>query len=416
MKISVLFGLALLFALANCVPFADYVAGNLSLNVYGVYSGSSPYPGSRRNSANFYDRVGNYWMFGGYGCGESSIGELNDMWKWDVTASKWHYIGGSKNPGGSVLYSGESMTSTQWPNGRDGAAGWYDSTDEVFIMFGGNAGNYFQNDVWVWNFTTWAIKTQCCCGPRCGNFSSRFPGPVSISADVPFPGARAYSSAWMDNRGNVLLFGGYGFDGASKLGELNDLWIMKISTGVWTFVGGNTTCNAPSVDTSKYQWPSGRDSAVSWYDPTSGVWYMFGGYNQGGSLNDMWKVIPLCPRCNFSIIRPPVSIGSAVGDLATTEWPSPRFGSASWKSGTNNVMFGGYDDTGFLNDMWAWNSSSPYMYRLSAGTLTPTGSWPNARYYSVGWQDPSGNYYLFSGYGSYGAESGEMNDLWKLVA
>jgi len=410
MKFSVVFALVFLCTLANAIPFAEFVAGNLTVDVFGVYSGSNQYPGSRRNGVQFYDASGNYWMFGGYGCGESAMGELNDMWKWNVGTSTWSFIGGAKNPGGSASFAGETpLSSTRWPLGRDGSASWYDSTDEVVVVFGGNAGTYYTDDIWVFNFTQFAIKTPCCCGPICGNHSTRFP-PVSSLNQVG-PGARAYASSWMDNSGNMMLFGGYGFDTFGKLGELNDLFLYKRTTNLWTYIGGNATCNAATIISPTYSWPGGRDSAV-WWTLGTGDFVMFGGYAGGASgyLQEMWKIRPPCPGCNFSIVRRPT-----VGTPPPT--PVARFGAVGWSQGTTNYLFGGYGESGFLNDLWAWNTTDTLSwFEEYAGTHTPSppSSWPNQRYYSIGWQSSGGNYYLFSGYGNNGGESGVMNDLWEL--
>jgi len=400
MKTAVLFTFLCLFSLVNSIPSATFVSGNLTTNVYGVYSGSV-YPGSRRNANQFYDASGNYWMMAGYGCGSSSIGELNDMWKFTISTNQWSFIGGASNPGGSATYNGETLASNQWPTGRDGAAGWYDSTDDLFLLFGGNSGSYMGNDMWAWNFTDFNLRTPCCCGPICGNHSAVYP-PNAVNG----PGARAYSTAWLDNRGNAILFGGQGFDVNGKLGLLNDIWSYKISTAIWTFIGGNMTANAPSFTSGKYQWPSSRDSSSGWFNPNDGSYWLFGGY-ANGALADMWKIINLCPCpcCNLTFVPKP---------NAVSNWPSARYGSSPWSdsTGNNRFLFGGYDDTGFLNDLWMWNGTTPGFNQLSSGA---TSGWPGPRYYGTGWTDGSSNFYLFSGYGTYSSESGELNDMWKLV-
>jgi len=285
-------------------------------------------------------------------------------------------------------------------------------TNQLFI-FGGNANAGLLSDIWFWNFTRW-VRIAGCSGPTCRNFSTKFP----TSTAAGYPGARAYSSSWVDGSGNMMLFGGYGYDTNGNLGELNDLWIMKPGPlcvgcggggGNWSFVGGNKSRNAASVVSGLNPWPSGRDSSVGWLD-SNGYYYLFGGYS-GGSLSDMWRVSPGCPTCNFSRVVAPISA------VTPAPWPSARFGATGWTdSSAQHWMFGGYDDTGFLNDLWHWNRTSMWQQTTSGGPLVSGSSWPSPRYYSVGWANSgNGNFYLFSGYGTYSGENGVFNDLWSLT-
>lgn len=45
----------------------------------------------------------------------------------------------------------------------------------------------------------------------------------------------------------VWLFGGYGYDSAGSLGELNDLWKYSPTTGMWTWVGSPDTAGGSAV-------------------------------------------------------------------------------------------------------------------------------------------------------------------------
>ena len=106
----------------------------------------------------------------------------------------------------------------------------------------------------------------------------------------------------------------------------------------------------------------------------------------------------------------------------------------SWTNASGNFwLFGGFgfgsaaSDTNVLNDLWKYSAgewtwmsganvvSQPGTYG-TLGTAAP-GNVPGARYYSVGWTDASGNFWLFGGIGvdSNGSD-GSLNDLWKYSA
>jgi hypothetical protein len=69
-------------------------------------------------------------------------------------------------------------------------------------------------------------------------------------------------------------------------------------------------------------------------------------------------------------------------------------------------------------DEWTWMSGATFVNQLGVygtqGMAAPVNT-PGARVSSVNWTDPSGNFWLFSGYGNDSAsvEGGDLNDLWK---
>jgi N-acetylneuraminic acid mutarotase len=52
-----------------------------------------------------------------------------------------------------------------------------------------------------------------------------------------------YAVSWMDNQGQLFLFGGYGMyqpnEGEKVGGRMNDLWRYNPSTNVWSWLGGS---------------------------------------------------------------------------------------------------------------------------------------------------------------------------------
>ena len=135
--------------------------------------------------------------------------------------------------------------------------------------------------------------------------------PISLTG--AFPSSRWAPSSWVDDSGNLWLFGGWGLDsvGTDGNGALNDLWVYTPNAtpgqlGTWAWVkGSNTGAQNGSYDDKLYPWkthitdnPGGRSKATSWVDHRHQFW-LFGGQgydsastNNNGYLNDMWRYVP----------------------------------------------------------------------------------------------------------------------------
>src|SRR6266576_2629540 len=61
------------------------------------------------------------------------------------------------------------------------------------------------------------------------------------------PGGRWAAANFVDNAGNVWLFGGQGVDSGGTIGLLNDLWEYNSASGQWTWVSGANTANQNGV-------------------------------------------------------------------------------------------------------------------------------------------------------------------------
>ena len=72
-------------------------------------------------------------------------------------------------------------------------------------------------------------------------------GTKGVAAPANKPGARSSSVSWTDADGDLWLFGGYGYDSAGGEGRLNDLWKYDTSTGLWTWVSGDSTVDNVGV-------------------------------------------------------------------------------------------------------------------------------------------------------------------------
>jgi N-acetylneuraminic acid mutarotase len=186
---------------------------------------------------------------------------------------------------------------------------------------------------------------------------------------------RTGAVSWVDSAGNLWLFGGQGNAATTPLGGyLNDLWIYSPAAGTWIWVSGSNTHNsAGSYGTQGMpaagNAPGGRASASAWIDSLGNLWLFGGfGYDSAGSfgyLNDLWRFNPIA-------------------------------GTWTWISGSS-----------------ASNGNSSY------GTVgIPSASnVPGGRDVAASWIDPSGNFWLFGGYGfdssNTFANAGNLGDLWE---
>ena len=143
---------------------------NLS-GVSGVYGtlgtpAAGNIPGGRASASGWTDGKGNFWLFGGGGLDSAgNSGYLNDLWEFNPSTDQWAWMGGS-----STILAGCT------PSYGHGC---------------GQPGVY---------------------------------GTLQTSAAGNVPGVRQGAASWSDSKGNLWLFGGYGLDSASSIGDLNDLW------------------------------------------------------------------------------------------------------------------------------------------------------------------------------------------------
>jgi hypothetical protein len=154
--------------------------------------------------------------------------------------------------------------------------------------------------------------------------------------------------------------------------NLNDLWEYTISSGEWTWMGGLNRVDGVGFYGMKgtaapANIPGARYSAATWTD-TSGNFWLFGGSNLEvngttvDSFNDLWE---------FSTV--------------SKEW--------AWINGSN-----------VLNQIGTYGTQG----------IAASGNTPGARSDLFSWTDPSGNFWLFGGFGNDSTlTQGELNDLWE---
>ncbi|MBL7697383.1 MAG: gliding motility-associated C-terminal domain-containing protein [Chitinophagaceae bacterium] len=347
-----------------------WIGGSKQANAggsYGIAAIPSPsnIPGSRYGACTWTDSQGNFWLFGGSGNAESSSGLLNDLWRYNPSTNQWTWMNGDKASDNPGRYGIIGIPLFQQPGARQNAASWVDK-DGNFWMFGGSgyaAGNNtgLLNDLWKYtpSTNTWAWIGGSNRLNRGGDY-----GRQEQPDNDNIPGGRYLSTTWVDNDGNLWLFGGYGFSEREETGGLNDVWRYSISSQQWTWMKGEKREDRNGRYGQRGQFqnnntPGGRQGATGWKD-NQGRFWLYGGQRGNDLHNDLWLYDP-----------------------AQNNW--------AWMSGSDD------------------KNESPEFDTV--GVPTSTGH-PGGRMSASGWLDPNGDLWLFGGRG-YGRIGSPLNNAWK---
>ncbi len=417
----------------------------LHAGVYGTkgVADANNTPGAREFSVTWTDASGNLWLFGGVGYGTSSIltGDLNDMWKYNISSKEWTWISGDNtiNQTGTYGTMGTPAT-TNTPGARRSSVAWMDATGNLWLFGGygypaaGGIGHL--NDVWKYNPSTneWTWVR----GDNAINQASVF-GTKGTADAANTPGARYGSVEWTDASGNFWLFGGI----TLSVGFLNDLWKYDPVADEWTWINGDNTGGQLAVFGTKgiaapTNKPGSRHEGFTWTDAPGNFW-LFGGYGAAaagfGYLSDLWKYDPTTNEWtwvngNNATNQPGIYGIKGTADAANN--PGGRFEGAQWRDASGNFWVfggGGYDassNLGNLNDLWQYNpSANEWTWVKGSNTdldfgvygtqgIADAANKPGIRAGSLSWKDASDNFWLFGGEGSGQFGTGALNDLWLL--
>ena len=167
----------------------------------------------------------------------------------------------------------------------------------------------------------------------------------------------------------------------------------------WAWMDGDNTGNQkgtfsavtpptvpPAAPTQNASTPGGRRYPATWSDLSGNLWLL---------------------------ITPAAQEG-------TPGTPDRRWGAVTWTAPSGALyLFGGENDSGFYNDLWSYNPTTPKWTEVttptqSNGVYTGANAYPGARWGATARIDQSGNLWLFGGYGYdvSSATPGLLNDLW----
>lgn len=283
-----------------------WVSGSNLANQAGIYgtqgvAAPSNIPGGRAYTVSWRDTSGVLWVFGGHAIDwQGTLGDSNDLWKFDPITLEWTWISGSNDVEQWGVYGTKGVANpSNVPGGRSNAVSWLDSSGSLWL-FGGVAIDWrgfrgYSND--LWKFDPINLQWTWVSGNNYLNQSGLYPAR-GFASSSSVPGARSCAVSWRDSSGKLWLFGGYGQAAPYSGGYLNDLWMYDPGTLEWTWVSGSDHANQPPVygtqgvpDSANV--PGARKSAVCSTGPGGNIW-LFGGLgysNAAGAsyLNDLWK-------------------------------------------------------------------------------------------------------------------------------
>src|SRR3989344_4625105 len=283
-----------------------------------------------------------YIIFGGLG-GTNTLNNIyfNDVWELKASAV-----------GATGVYTLTKLN----PTGTKPAARWlhaavYDATNDRMIVFGGDDGSNFFNDVKALSFSGGA--------------------DVAWSAIPPTgtaPSARRQPAYAIDTGENVMLIS-HGATGVNSFA--GDTFKLTLTSGseAWGSVTGTGA-------------PSARRGMKAIYRATDDAFYFFGGYNGTTNFDELWKL-------TFGA----TPAWSAVADTSPPAGRRSHSGTYS-PTGDKMLIYGGRDNTEIsfntLNQTWeydiagnVWTKKDPKIYIRGGDDVTGLAS--SASYHWQSW-------------------------------
>lgn len=420
-----------------------WVSGSSIADRSGIYgtqgvANAGNIPGARFGTASWVDAEDRLWLFGGFGrAAEGSLGELNDLWRFDGVS--WTWVSGSFETGHQGEYGIQGVSAPQnVPPARSGAASWIDHSGNLWLFGGAHQvtinGDTRFNDLWRFDGESWTWISGDDDVNQAGTYGSK-----GVPAVGNTPGARDGAATWVDSNGHLWLFGGFGRDSDGSRGELNDLW--RFDGLNWTWVSGDNTADergeypeeGPAL-VERLPVPGARTGAASWIDTYDNLW-LFGGFGfdgdgERGRLSDLWYF----NGADWFWVSGADSIGrsGSYGTQGTADpehHPGARSSAAHWIDAEDRLwLFGGFGldavgAGGRLNDLWYFDGSH-WTWISGSATVEQAGSYgvqgvasadnvPGARSNSAFWIDGAGSLWLFGGRT---ASTDDRNDLWRFLA
>jgi len=420
--------------------------------IYGVQglSAASNVPGARDSSVSWRDAGGNFWLFGGEEL-QGGTPDFNDLWEYSPPTNQWTWVNGSNSTSSSGSFGIKGVASiSNVPPARGSAAGWTDRNGNLWL-FGGYGDNGDLNDLWQFSMAPkeWIWTSGSNVASALGAY-----GTLGVPSSNNVPAARSSAANWIDNSGNLWLFGGFSYE---TFGTMNDLWMFSPASGNWTWQGGSNSAGARGTygalgSASSTNVPGARSSPLFWTDMNGNFW-LFGGIGvdsagNNGVLNDLWEFTPTTKQWTWvkgaSVVGQTGSYGTQ-GVASNGSTPGARLGGTTWTDGAGNLwLFGGdslgaQGSLGWLNDFWRYSpSSNQWAWIGGANTIGTTcvifgtqkqcgragiygqegtaaaGNQPGSRGGSAAWVDSGGALWFFGGYGfDSGGNLGELSDLWR---
>jgi len=351
------------------------------------------YPGVRYESAEWKDKNGNFWIYGGF-LGSAGAA-YSDLWKYNPVTNLWTWVQGSNASAVTPVWGTQGVpAAANTPGARYLACySWVDNNGN-FWLFGGAAGSgtdcQAYNDMWMYNPVTnqWTWMNGSGNVPATGPpYCSPVFGTQGVAAPGNTPGGRFEGDAAVtDKNGNLWLFAGQGIDVSGNWWEwLNDLWKYNVATNQWTWMGGSQTGNqngnygALGIAAAA-NWPGSRQVHNSWLDSQGNIWVWgeqgYAATGGTGFLNDVWKYNIASGLWTWMSGPNTSSSTAKIGTYGTkcissaSNIPTTRYETrARWMDECNNLwVFGGeyYSaNNQVFNDLWMYNTKTSFWTWIS---------------------------------------------------
>jgi hypothetical protein len=252
------------------------------------------------------DTEGQVCLFGGRSTGIP----LNDLWALNVDEPAWSQV----QPGGPL------------PPARFGQNAVFDPQERRMLIFGGQAGEAFFNDLWA--------------------FTSQDNAWTEITPAGPRPAPRQGAGAALDTGAGRL----YVTHGLTTQGYLDDTWALDLTSATWEDL-------SPSAGR-----PPKRCFSRAVWDSTSGRLLLYAGESgEKPFLGDLWAFDPVS------------RVWEELPQGDSSPPPRSQYGAVCLPDRGWMLIFGGAGEGGNLRDLWyyvpslkGWGSISPYGRNLGA--------------------------------------------------
>jgi N-acetylneuraminic acid mutarotase len=189
---------------------------------YGEFAQSYT-PGGRIWGQNWIDSSGNLWLYSGTSAMSSEEGTPDDLWEFETSLQEWGWINGNLTLGPAPGYFWNQLNSGvgnyntgNTPGSRHLGLAQFGNDGHAWL-FSGNS----PCDLWAYDPTEnqWGWIGGQVTGTCAGVYGS--PGMQS-AGNIP-PG-RFAALSWRDLKGNLWIFGGWGWNDPTGSGVFNDFW------------------------------------------------------------------------------------------------------------------------------------------------------------------------------------------------
>lgn len=280
---------------------------------------------------------------------------LNEVWSLDLAAQRWEPI----------------LAENEGPPASEDHTAIYDPLGHRMIIYGGENG--------LTTNQTWSF-----------DFAARRWRDMTAQSEAP---AREDHTAIYDSRGKrMIIFGGRNNDGKNDYINIHEVWALDLDPQSATFEQWQNLTN-------EERHPLGRSDHAVVYDSLRNRMVIFGGWDKEKKepLQDTW-----------AFYFDDSAKGSNFWKQIKTKYSQPperRHAAGVYDVSRNCfIIFGGFGDEGYLNDVWALDLTKDIWINITPG--------PQPRLDHQVVFDPTSQRLLL--YGGDARLDGKFHDVWEL--